>query len=73
MLGLPYTHVLCVNKCLQFYIEDELSVRVSNCIFFTFIDFKTDPLYVFGAMISFMASNWYCELFMVIKSAEKSY
>lgn len=55
-----YTHVLCVNKCLQFYIEDGISVRASNCIFFTFIDFKTDPLYVFGAMISFMASSWYC-------------
>lgn len=60
VLRLSYTHVLCVNKCLQFYTEDGISVRASNCIFFTFIDFKTDPLYVFGAMISFMASSWYC-------------
>lgn len=48
----PYTHVLCVNKCLQFYIEDGISVRAANCIFFTFIDFKTMILYisVFGEL-----------------------
>lgn len=51
-LDFPYTHVLCVNKCLQFYIEDGINVRAANCIFFTFIDFKTMILYisVFGEL-----------------------
>lgn len=58
-----YTYLLCVNKCLQFYIKDGISVRASDCIFFTFIDFKTMILYICiggGAMISFMANSWYC-------------
>lgn len=46
VLGLCYTHLLCVNKCLQFYIKEEISVRVADCIFFTFIDFKTMILYI---------------------------
>lgn len=47
VLGLVlYTHTLCVNKCLQFYIKDGISVRASDCIFFTFIDFKTMILYI---------------------------
>lgn len=41
-----YTHSLCVNKCLQFSIKDGISVRASDCIFFTFIDFKTMILYI---------------------------
>lgn len=58
-LDFHYTHVLCVNKCLQFYIEDGVSVRASNCIFFTFIDFKTMILYISVSgelLISFMAN-----------------
>lgn len=41
-----YTHLLRVNKCLQFYIKDGISDRASDCIFFTFIDFKTITLYI---------------------------
>lgn len=63
VLGLP-THSLCVNKCLQFYMEDGMSVRAADCIFFTFIDLKkTIILYICvlgGAVISFMANSWYC-------------
>lgn len=46
VLGLYYIHLLCVNKCLQFYIKEEISDRVSGCIFFTFLIFETVILYM---------------------------
>lgn len=43
-------------------MKDGISARASNCIFFTFIDFKTMVLYmcVLGATMSFMANGWHC-------------